>query len=68
MVSQPDEPEKIERDMRPRRGKKTIITIGAVTVEITPVGVDGHDGWKVEMPAGGRIGHVSLPSDTPRQT
>lgn len=50
----------IEREMRVKRSRQTTITVGDIKVDIIPVGVDGHEGWKVLMPAGGRIGHKDL--------
>jgi hypothetical protein len=61
MVTAKEEPaEMIERDMRAKRGRRSIVSAGGIKVILIPVGLDGHDGWKVRMPHGGRIDHETL--------
>jgi hypothetical protein len=59
------EPATISRDMRAKRTRRSVITVGTVKIEIVPVGLDGHNGWKVLMPESGRIEHISLTIPTP---
>jgi hypothetical protein len=68
----PEEPKnQIERDMRAKRTRKTILRNGDFEVELIPAGVDGHDGWKLKLPPGTTITHLPMPKappDNPCQT
>lgn len=59
---------RIVRDFKRRTNRRTIIKIGEVRVEIVPCATkDSHGGWKVVMPAGGRIEHIDLTQTTPEK-
>ncbi len=69
---QPPEPpksEQVERDMRAKRTRRTVLSNGEVEIEMIPAGVDGHDGWKLLLPPGMTITHFPLKApDKPCQS
>ena len=60
MVAEGSEPKRITRSMYAKRGRKSIIIIGTVRVEIVPVSCNGYPGWEVVMPDGAKIAHQTL--------